>query len=59
MVTVDNTNHPIVFRGKSTDTKPRYNYGDIELWNNDSFLEIDTGEVLFYDKDIDDWISPE
>lgn len=58
MVTTDNTNHPITFKGKSTDTKPVGTWADIELKNGDQFLEMDSGEVYFYDGDINSWIQP-
>lgn len=59
MVTADNTNHPITFKGKSTDTKPVGIWAGIELKNGDQFMEMDSGEVYFYDGDINSWIQPE
>ena len=53
------TYHPFDLRGKSTDTKPTVKFGDEELENGDSFLEMDTGEVTFYDKETESWIKPE
>ena len=58
MLTTDNTNHPITFRGKSTDTRPIDRWGDIELRNGDAILEMDTGEVYFYDGDTRTWNPP-
>ena len=57
MVTLTNTNHPITFYGKSTDTKPT-KWGDISLENGDSFVEMDTGDIYFYDEEETDWILP-
>ena len=57
MVTASNTNHPITFYGLSTDTKPA-KWGDISIENGDTFVEMDTGDVYFYDKDNNDWIQP-
>lgn len=59
MITADNTNHPITFKGKSTDTKPLHKWGDIDIRNGDAFLEMDTGEAYFFDGDSNSWIQPE
>ena len=37
--------------GSSTDTKPTEG-----LCNGSSFLEIDTGNVYFWDEDASDWV---
>ena len=58
MVTTDNTNHPITFKGLSTDTKPVLKWGDIDLRNGDQFLEMDSGDVYFYNGDNNSWIQP-
>lgn len=57
MVTASNTNHPITFYGSSTDTKPT-KWGDISLQNGDNFLEMDTGDVYFYDEGNNNWVTP-
>lgn len=58
MVTLENPQRPLAFKGKSTDTKPTEHWGDLEILNGESFLEIDTGSVYFYDKDVEDWVLP-
>lgn len=40
-------------KGLSTDTKPTE-----DIHNGDVFLEIDTGNVYFYDGDSHTWITP-
>lgn len=52
------TYHPYEFMGLSTDTKPTVNYGNEAIENGDRFLEIDTGNVFFYNKETDAWIQP-
>lgn len=44
------------FRGKSTDTKPTIANGDKDIPNCSTYLEIDTGDLYFYDADTDNWI---
>ena len=39
-----------VFRGKSTDTKPKTGVSAYDL-----FIEEDTSEIYFWDTDINDW----
>lgn len=58
MVTLENPTRPLLFKCKSTDTKPTEKWGDLEIFNGESLLEMDTGTVYFYDKDIEDWILP-
>lgn len=58
MITVDNTNHPITFKGKTSDIKPTDRWGDIDIRNGDVFLEINTGEVYFFDGDTKTWTLP-
>lgn len=53
------TYHPYEFMGLSTDEKPVVKYGDEVIENGDRFMEMDTGEVSFYDKETDTWIKPE
>lgn len=62
MVTLDKPyNHPFTFKGKSTDTKPIAKWGDLAIENGDYYLEMDTGNVFFYDKGAesgDPWVEP-
>lgn len=41
MITLDNTTR---YMGKSTDTKP-----EVAVKENDLFLELDTGDVYYWD----------
>lgn len=41
------------FRGKSTDTKPISD----DIPNMSSYLEVDTGDIYFWDKDTNAWIT--
>lgn len=50
---------PLLLQGLSTDEKPIDNYGDLEILNADEFLEMDTGEVYFFDGDSKTWIMPD
>lgn len=60
MVTLESpSSRPLKFKGKSTDTKPKIKWGDLDIRNGETFFEFDTGEVYFYDKEIDDWIIPD
>ena len=43
------------FRGKSSDTKPI----SPEIPNTSTYLEIDTGNLYFYDSDTQTWILPQ
>ena len=46
------------FYGKSTDTKPTKANGEgLKLQNGDTFIEIDTSNVFFYDVDTDTWLQ--
>lgn len=53
------TYHPFEFMGLSTDTKPITKYGDEPLKNGDRLMEMDTGNVFFYDEESGTWIAPE
>jgi hypothetical protein len=45
------------FRGKSTFIKPKLSdYQDLGFGS--VLIEIDTGNVYFFDTEIDDWINP-
>jgi hypothetical protein len=48
------------FTGLSTDTKPTVKHEDTGylIANGSSFLEMDTGDLAFYDKDTDNWVMP-
>lgn len=59
MVTLEQPMRPLAFKGKSTDTKPKVNWGDMKIRNGETFMEIDTGTVYFYDEEIEDWTLPE
>lgn len=41
-------------RGMSTDTKPTQ-IGDKKIGNGSVFIEIDTGNIFFYDLDSETW----
>ena len=44
------------FSGKSTETKPMVRNGSRDVPPDQSlFLEVDTAEVYYYDKDTDNW----
>ena len=45
-----------IIYGKSTDEKPTVTYKGLDIPNGAKFFEMDTKEVKFYDKDIEDWI---
>ena len=45
-----------IMYGKSTDVKPKVTFKDHEIPNGAKFFEMDTQEVRFYDKDVEDWI---
>ena len=40
------------FRGKSTDTKPISD----DIPNMSTYLEVDTGDIYFWDKDTNVWL---
>lgn len=60
MITLDGSgsSRPLTLRGLSTDTKPTTAYGDLDIRNGDQFLEMDTGNVYFYNKETETWIQP-
>jgi hypothetical protein len=60
MITLDGSgsSRPLTFRGLSTDTKPTTVHGDLDIRNGDQFLEMDTGNVYFYNKETETWIQP-
>ena len=45
------------FRGLSTDTKPTETNNMEDIPNGSSYLEIDTGDVYFYNADTKMWIT--
>lgn len=45
-----------ILYGKSTDEKPTVTYKGLEIPNGAKFFEMDSREVLFYDKDTESWI---
>lgn len=53
------TFHPFQFFGLAKDTKPTVKYGDEKIENGDSFLEMDTGTLYFYNRENDSWIVPQ
>lgn len=53
-ITNDGRNILAELRGLSTDTKPTQ-IGDITLDNGSVFIEIDTGNIFFYDLDSETW----
>lgn len=59
MVTVESPSHPLTFFGLSTDTKPVRTWGNLKIRNGEAFLEMDTGDIYFYNKANDSWVAPE
>ena len=51
MVTLVYTGAIKKYRGLSTDPKP-------DASNGSDFLEIDTGDIYYFDADSGDWITP-
>lgn len=47
---------PVEIRGLSTDEKPIDTIEDIAIDNGSVFLEIDTGDVYFFDIDTKQWL---
>lgn len=45
------------YYGKSTDTKPAES-NDLNIPNGTAFLEIDTGDVYFWDDSEKEWLKP-
>lgn len=41
-------------RGLSTDTKPT-EIGNKKIGNGSAFIEIDTGKILFFDGETEEW----
>ena len=48
---------PVEIRGLSTDEKPIDTIEGIAIDNGSVFLEIDTGDVYFFDIDIKQWLA--
>lgn len=46
------------FRGLSTDTKPVNGTDASLIRNGDVYVEMDTGEVYFFNVDTNTWILP-
>ena len=44
--------------GKSTDTKPVNGVNGNLFHTKDAYVEIDTGDVYFFDEDTNSWILP-
>ncbi len=44
--------------GKSTDTKPVNGINGNLFYTKDAYVEIDTGDVYFFDEDTNSWILP-
>lgn len=51
------TRLPLEIRGKSTDEKPVGTAEGLPIEHGSAFLEIDTGDVFFYDKDTQTWLA--
>ena len=45
------------FAGFSTDTKPTRVFNGLEVVNGSTFIEMDTGEVFWFDGDSGTWIK--
>lgn len=43
--------------GKSTDTKPITTYNHRIIENGSIFIEMDTGNIYFFDEDLQTWIK--
>ena len=43
------------FIGKSTDTKPTATYNHRIIENGSIFVEMDTGNIYFFDEDLHAW----
>lgn len=52
------TDKPMELYGKSTDTKPTVKLKNTKIPNGSTFLEMDTGDIYFYDSDTDAWVTP-
>lgn len=48
---------PVEIRGLSTDEKPIDEVEGIAIDNGSVFLEIDTGDVYFFDADTKQWLA--
>ena len=48
---------PVEIRGLSTDDKPIETIEGIAIENGSVFLEIDTGDVYFFDIDTKQWLA--
>lgn len=48
---------PVEIRGLSTDEKPIDTIEGIAIDNGSVFLEIDTGDVYFFDIDTKQWLA--
>lgn len=44
-------------RGMSTDEKPTEEYGGVKIANGSIFIEMDTEDLYFYDKDTNTWVG--
>lgn len=51
---LDGTYVTVELRGLSTDTKPTEIYGK-KIDNGSTFIEIDTGDIYFYDLENKEW----
>lgn len=51
MITIVDKYNTVEYRGLSTDTKPT------DATNGSSFLEMDSGDIYYFDADSGDWIT--
>ncbi len=52
------TDKPMELFGKSTDEKPVEKFKNTKIPNGSTFLEMDTGDIFFYDSDNNTWVTP-
>ena len=61
MITVTKKNSaevaPVELIGRSTDEKPIGEYEGYPIINASTFLEMDTGELYWFDEDAGSWIK--
>lgn len=54
----NNERSTFAFKGLSSDTKPTGTWNDTIIENGSSFLEIDTQNVVFFDRENQTWPEP-
>ncbi len=54
---VGSVTSPMELIGKSTDTKPTGNIDGRPIINGSTFIEMDTGEVYWFDEAAGEWIK--